>query len=262
VTFCVPGTTCLLDGWSEVGWSVNASRRVTVGICAVGVAAAAGLTILLLFNVSSSAALGADGYKAALQFLSVVILGGALSLLYQAFNREADQRAKVRGELEEHRRALRQQRLTFTAGFVNDYNAVKKARRLLRARALDVASGTETVRLDAYDAMMNDVLEVQLRLETTRRALERGDPLFAASVTIISSVVQMDNYLRDLITEFEEGLPSFRASATPPSLDDFPELQRFLGPYRQSERFRTDFVKSFHAALSELQTAVTETIEE
>jgi len=235
---------------------------VTLAICTVGVFAAASLAVLLTYNVQATVALGPEGYKAALQFLFVVILGGALSLLYQAFNREADQRAKLRGEIEEHRRALRQQRQEFTGAFVTDYNAVKKARRLLRARALDAASGAEIVRLDAYDMIMNDVVEAQLRLETTRRALDRGDPLFPQPTIIAAAVEQMDTYLRGLITEYETGLPRFRSAVTPPTIDDLPELQRFLAPYRQSESFPKDFVKPFHAALSELQVAVTEPIEE
>jgi len=240
---------------------MSSHGRVSAAICAIGVLATAGVAVLLVWNVPSTAVLGAEGYKAALQFLFVVILGGALSLLYQAFNREADRRARLRDEIEEHRRALRAQRQTFTGAFVNDYNAVKRARRLLRARALDTASGAGTVRLDAYDKIMGDVVEAQLRLETTRRALERGDPIFPGNGTIAAAVEQMDTYLRGLIAEYETRLPRFRSAPTPCALHDLPELQRFLVPYRQSKSFPKQFVKPFHAALSELQAAVTEPIE-
>src|SRR4029077_3709866 len=92
--------------------------------------------------------LGEDVFKLTYQFLLLVVIGGALSLIYQefqhhreeeskAFERERDDVAKKKerdAATREAERSLQRQLLTEV---VEAYNAAKKVRRLLRAKATE-----------------------------------------------------------------------------------------------------------------------------
>src|SRR5213596_2092945 len=79
--------------------------------------------------------LGEDVFKLTYQFLLLVVIGGALSLIYQEFQYQRDQDAKAferDAATREAERGLQRQLLTEV---VEAYNAAKKVRRLLRAKA-------------------------------------------------------------------------------------------------------------------------------
>jgi hypothetical protein len=87
------------------------------------------LGALLVFRHDyATRVVGAEAYKVLLQLLVVAVLGGGVSLVYQAFNRDADLRA-LRARLDEEQTlVLRESRQHLLRDLVAQYNALKRAR--------------------------------------------------------------------------------------------------------------------------------------
>jgi hypothetical protein len=216
-------------------------------VCAIG---------LVVWHEVLTEAVGEEAYKALLQFFLVAVLGGGVSLVYQAFNREADRRTELLRRQEERADALRETRQRYLRELIAQYNTVKRARRLLRALAL--ADGPRfldrRVRVDRYDDLLQPVLDAQLALETMTRVMGAEGGLFEADRELISALDRASSYLRSLITEYEDTMP--RVDGPDIGLRTMPELADFLGAYADSDRFRHDFVHPVHAAMTALERLV------
>lgn len=204
--------------------------------------------MLIGWHAEATKALGAEGYKTVLQFLLIAVLGGGVSLFYQAYNREADRRAELVRREEDRVAAVRETRRRYLAELIAQYNTVKRARRLLRAKALTDAAAfpDRRVRMDHYDDLLQPVLDAQLALETMSRTL--GEP------GIDASLCTAEAYLRLLIAEYEEVMPKGRPEI---SVRSMPVLAGFVGPYDQADRFRNDFVHPMQAALTAVERLIT-----
>ncbi|QES44721.1 hypothetical protein DEJ49_30345 [Streptomyces venezuelae] len=211
---------------------------------------------MVFWHGAATKAVGAEAYKALLQFFLVAVLGGGVSLTYQAFNREADRRTERLRQEEEHAEALRKTWQRYLGELIAHYNTVKRSRRLLRASAL--TSGPihldRRVRIARYDELLQAVLDAQLALETMARTMSVEGGLFEADPELITSFNKAEAYLRSLITEYEDVMP--RVDGTEVDLRAMPELADFIGPYAESARFRHEFVHPAHAAMAALERLI------
>lgn len=231
-------------------------RRLTIAI-ATGVVISMFFAVWLVFwHGAVTGVVGAEAYKALLQFFLVAVLGGGVSLTYQAFNREADRRAERLRQQEERSEALRQTRQRYLRDLIAHYNTVKRARRLLRASAL--AGGPDQpdrrVRIVRYDELLQGVLDAQLALETMARTMGVEGGLFEEDPGLTTSLNKAEAYLRSLITEYEDVMPG--ADGAEIGLTTMPELADFIGPYAESARFRHEFVHPAHAVMAALERLI------
>ncbi|WP_055528764.1 hypothetical protein [Streptomyces alboniger] len=211
---------------------------------------------LVLWHDPIERAIGAEPYKALLQFFLVAVLGGGVSLVYQALNREADRRAERIRQQEERTEALRETRRDYLRDLVAHYNATKRARRLLRATALTGGPGDahRRVRLARYDELLQAILDAQLALETMSRIMGAHSGVLGADRGPAESLDTASDYLRLLITEYEDCMPV--AAGPEAELSSLPELADFIGPYAESSRFRHEFIRPMQAAMSALEQLV------
>jgi len=231
-------------------------RQLTI-IIAAGVVVSMGFAVVLIvWHEVMMKAVGTEAYKTLLQFVMVAVLGGGVSLLYQAFNREAERRAESARRSEERAVALRETRQRYLHDLIAHYNVVKRARRLLRATALSCESNflDRRVRVARYDELLQTVLDAQLALETMSRTMRVEDSLFATELGLIASLSSAEAYLRSLITEYENSMP--RADQPEVDLREMPELADFIGPYTESERFRRQFIHQVQAAMAILERLI------
>lgn len=231
------------------------NRRLNVAIAIgvmVSIAAAAGL---IASHDWATDAFGAEGYKILLQFVLVAVLGGAVSLVYQAFNRQAEQRAERIKLAEERVTAARETRQRYLAELIGLYNSVKRARRLLRAQAIiRTASGDSRLRVQRYDEQLQMLIDAQLSLEMVGRNVHTEGALFAAEPGLVPSLRRTEEYLRELIGEYETVLPCVEPATTdipiPPLLADF------IGPYDGST-FGVRFIPSVQDAMAAIERLIT-----
>jgi hypothetical protein len=225
---------------------------ITTTVVLVGLALGA---LLVVRHEAAARLVGPEAYKVLLQFVLVAVLGGGVSLIYQAFNRDADLRAQRARQHEERRLVLRETRQRYLRDLAEQYNVVKRARRMLRAQALvyQVGEVQPQVRVAKYDEFLQVVLDAQLSLETMTHAVRADDELFPTWNDIISSLHIADVYLRSLITEYENFLPRVDPSEVLVDLARLQVLADFIGPYRESVDFRERFVHPIQKTLGVMQ---------
>ncbi|WP_030334730.1 hypothetical protein [Micromonospora parva] len=230
-------------------------RRLTLALASGALLAMAAAAILIIWHDSATRVVGADGYKTLLQFLLVVVLGGGVSLLYQAFNRQAEQRAERFKLAEDRATAIREIRQRYLAELVVLYNAVKRARRLLRARAqIHTTAGDGKLRVATYDEQLQLLLDAQLSLELMIRNVNAEGEVFHGVPELVLFLKSTEEYLRELITEYETVMPRVPSGTT--EIPTPPKLADFIGPYEHSE-FRPDFIRPVQAAMAAVQSLIT-----
>lgn len=212
---------------------------------------------LLIWHDAMARLIGIEAYKTLLQFFLVVVLGGGISLLYQAFNRESDRRIERLKQLELRATAIQETQQRYLRELVDQYNRAKRARRLLRATALnhEIIFDDRRVRAARYDELMQSVLDAQLSLETMVHTMRAENGVFAAESELIDSMTAAEGYLRALITEYEEVMP--QAAQGEIALQMLPELAAFLGPYSEADRFRAEFVRPMNVVLAAIERVIT-----
>jgi hypothetical protein len=212
--------------------------------------------LLVLRHDAAARVLGVEAYKILLQFVLVAVLGGAVSIVYQAFNRDADQRAQRIRREEDLILARREARQRYLRDLVEQYNAVKRVRRLLRAQALVRRPGTETapqLRAGRYDELLQVVLDAQLSLEAHSLAVRADNELFPEREELAVAIGRVETYLRELVTEYEETMPAVEDKQALVDLSALPLVAAFIGPYEEAADFRERFVAPMQQVLSTVQ---------
>ncbi|WP_439381516.1 hypothetical protein [Amycolatopsis lexingtonensis] len=231
------------------------SRRLTGATTVVVLLGLASSALLVLRHDAATQALGLEAYKIVLQFLLVAVLGGGVTLVFHAFNREAELKAQRSRQEEERALVLREARQRHLRELVEQYNVVKRARRMLRAQALVSRPGQagHRVRVAKYDELLQVILDAQLSMETMRHVVRADDKLFPAHRELAGYLNTAADCLRSLLTEYEDFLPGVHADEAEVDLAKLPKLADLVGPYEESEEFRELFVHPVHRALTLMQ---------
>src|SRR5439155_18473155 len=161
--------------------------------------------------------LGEDVFKLTYQFLLLVVIGGALCLIYQEFQYQRDQDAKAferDAPTREAERGLQRQLLTEV---VEAYNAAKKVRRLLRAKATKYPPATivSVVQAQPYDEQMLALMDTQLNFEQLERRAESNPHLFPTDTKLAVNLDLTGKYLNKILSEYADEFSKF--SGEPPT---------------------------------------------
>jgi hypothetical protein len=181
--------------------------------------------------------------KSIVQFLLLIILGGAVTTIYQT-------RLQRREDAERHRAErvaiTERDKLVLTVirdDLVSAYNKVKRVRRLLRARLEhpDGKSGVRFVPKSEYNKQMEQVIDAELEFESILRQIEGNVPLFGNVSRLdndsgIENDSGVDGCLKDIkkhlsatVKEFRRELRNFDGNPPRMNLDKLPRLALFLG---------------------------------
>ena len=235
---------------------------------------AASIAILALLNNSvPHLQLAPEIAKAVLQLGIVAIVGSVVSLLVFEYQREkgladkqldtARQSAEKKRDLEralaeKHRDSLARQveyrehlLMSILAKTLAAYSQAKKARRLLRARAVARRVDSEVLLVEGYDQYMELVNDAQLELENLARDVNTSAVAFSKPDQIVKGLRRMEAHLGELIDEYEQQRPLYLDAVPHRPLKDHPLLQDFLRPAKMS-KFSTEVVHPYH----EVQAAI------
>jgi hypothetical protein len=208
-------------------------KKIEIAIWLVIALAIVGVIGFILAHKDLDARLGTEVFKLTYEFLLIVVIGGAISLLYSQFTKSQEKRDKEK--------ALQAK---FRVGFLQSYNAAKSVRRLLRAtaRTLSEVKGTttEVVKLAPYDRLMQKLVHVQLQFETLREEAAAEKKLFEGVPELKdldANLGTIESYLNDIVGEYEHSYKLFHKGDLQP-ISDFEKLAEFIGPYKNAVEFK------------------------
>ncbi len=150
---------------------------------------------LTLYGTEKWATLGFKLFELSTQMVLVAVLGGVLVQAYIKWHsRESS--------MNEFRKATAE-------AVIREYSSIKKVRRLLRANCVQGPAGEKDnpwtdVSVTIYDTYMAAINDAQLALELVKRRLKFFRAVFQNPSDLILKADAMENYLGDIITEYEQ----------------------------------------------------------
>ena len=204
------------------------------------------VTALLFLHDAGAHTLRFEVAKAVIQLGVVSVIGVVVSLFsfeYQRARQWADKTRELDRKNLEYREDLLKSTLART---IAAYSSVKKARRLLRARAIVTEGHPEPAVLGpAYDQYMDMINDAQREVENLGRDIATSAPAFSGSASLVNKLHSIDRYLNDLVEEYETGRRTFQGQHPLKMLSLMPRLNDFIGSTHGS-RFKAQVVIPYH----------------
>lgn len=166
------------------------------------------------------------------QFLFLIVLGGAVTALYQArlqHQASEERRTSERANITDRDRQIL---LAMHDDLVSAYNKAKRARRLMRAR-LEYPRGDAStpayVPKSVYDDQMEALIDAELDFESILRRIDSNVPLFGRDSKLDGSLDVIEGHLTQTVKEYRRDLRNFEGDPPQKRLDELPRLEAFLG---------------------------------
>jgi hypothetical protein len=197
--------------------------------------------------------------KHLLELAVVIIVGGAIAAVYKAHESARAARAKEKDELllKAAMRARIHEDYLKRLGML--YRSVKSSRRRLCAAGLTQLHATHLSadHCNALSAEMGNINDAQLELEGMKIESARL-PAFMDLAGLTGQLYSMEDYLRDLLAEYERWMPQL-LEGTQIAFSELPRLLKFTGPTRQAMPGRR-FLESFWRPYEEIVDKISESI--
>jgi len=217
-----------------------------------------GTICFLLWPKELKERLGDDVFKLTYQFLLLVVIGGALSVVYQEFQRHRDDEAKQREQDAARREAERVLQRQFLADLVEVYQAAMKVRRLLQAKAREHIPATTVMLVHAnpYEEQMLALLDVHLdfqSLESRAETISLSRPITAK---LAANPRSIDKYFNEIVSEYADHFSAFTGQPPTRQLNELGHVADFIAKYNPESTFAIAFRKPFRAAVATLQGVI------
>ena len=206
--------------------------------------------------------------KALLQLLTVIVIGGSLTLVTSNYQRGRDElresQQRARNELRESQQRARdeyrdlQERSDavlrdLLRESLKSYHDVKRARRLLRARRVRTSDG-EHIEVAAYEEQIAAINDAQLDFE----GLKVVAGVIRDNRVDVQELEQkfdtIEKYLSPLLTEYEKARPTIESKSTV-ALKDLAELNGCIDETRRYI-FRNGVADPIKEVVAHLQAAL------
>ncbi|HWN11448.1 MAG TPA: hypothetical protein VNO50_19625 [Pyrinomonadaceae bacterium] len=229
--------------------------------------------IRLFFSDAGQGTIGFEVAKSLLQLGVVAVIGAVVSVLVFEYQRErqaldkiADlDRQAVEKKADLDRQALEKKRdldrksleyremllLSILSRAMDAYGRAKKARRLLRGRAISTRDQAKVVLADQYDLCFDMLNNAQLDLENLARDVKTSAKAFSDPDALVTHLRSMDAYLNELIGEYEGSRSRFSGDEPSLPLRELQHLVDFLQKAKES-KFMPEMVIPYH----EVQKAI------
>jgi hypothetical protein len=198
-------------------------------------------------------------FKLTYQFLLIVVVGGAISLLYKQLETEREQAEKQKEQQTAQREGDRNLQRELRTELVRAYHGAKKIRRLLRAKAAEYIPGTVStvIHAEPYNEQMELLVDTQLDFEFFVDRIQNNPKLFSGAPTLATDIKTVESYLNQIIGEYEGSRGLFAQHKGTPPLSSLKFLQGFIGPYKLAASFKSEFKAPFQNAVAQLETLLT-----
>ncbi len=176
------------------------------------------------------------------QFFLLTVVGGGGTLFFDSYrqNLQADKdEAEVQRENRDRRREIQR---SLRSDLIKAFNEIVKVKRLLTAEA--IVGGTsqdgEFLIGEEYKKQINTLIDSQLSIEFAYRVIAGEDNLFQDE-ELVDSLKTINNYLRGIIDEFERSYRKFSEDCLVISLNEFPELSKFIHHSSEASRIGVEY---------------------
>jgi cell division protein FtsB len=249
--------------------------KLGISSFAITVTAFTGVVAFIVWHEQLIAHLNIEVFKLCFQFLLIVVLGGAVTLLFTAFTKQREEFFKqkekkansIKEENEKKKAAIKEDRallLKFNNEFIEAYNGIKKVRRLVRARTRirsehNKSEENTEINTIGYDEQMQDLTTIQLQFEFLKDEVKSSPNLFAGSKKAKDAIGDIETYLGRIVTEYEccylQFPGKFYLKEIPGmSLENLPELKQFIAPYNEKSDFAIKFLIPANNLLQEIKS--------
>jgi hypothetical protein len=219
------------------------SSRFTRLIASIGLI---GVLLFLIFGSSIKKHVEEKVFDSTYQFFLITIVGGGVSLVYEAYRRERESRERQR----EIQRNLR-------SNLISSYNSAKQIRRLLRAKAvrIDLDTRREIVLGEEYSKQLDKLIEAQLSFELAVQVVKSEPELFVDSGSgdtapdLAAKLESVEDYLNEIINEYEKSYKTFTGDPAIKDFSELPKLREFIGPFSEANELKERVVAPFYKAL-------------
>lgn len=193
--------------------------------------------------------------KALLQVGVVSVAGAVLSILVFGHQRNLDRDQRERESRREAAERTEELLKGTLARITAAYNRAKRARRKMRALGRQRSGETTLISHAAYDALMAEINDAQLDIETIKSDVTTTRLAYNAPDPLISCLHDMEAYLGELIEEYEQSRSLIGVSNDTTDLNKLPRLMDFLGPSKDSD-FSRRFSDQHSAARASLRQSL------
>lgn len=174
--------------------------------------------------------------EAGLQYLLTIVAAGGVTALLGAAVGDREQRIRDRQDLHQ-----------LQGSILDAFIRAKRARRLLRARAITKRDESRLVVVaQAYDDHLRELTDAQLALEAAR--LQLTDREYLIENKGLGDLLKlMAEYLAEVVTEYERCFRPVEQSE-PGKSHELPKLAEFTQKYEREAPFDTKFRGAFRSA--------------
>lgn len=204
-----------------------------------------GAVVLIVWGEGIAVRVHPEVFKVLAQLVLLAGLGGVGSLVIKEFHGARERREQTKERL---RSAL--------SGLITSYNEVKGLRRRLRAEAIrpNAEDPAAVVKSMEYAALLQRLNDSQLNIEAYVRLIEGNRDLYPDSQVLLDELGRAEEYLGNLVTEWEDNLGSFQGTPSQQSLAKLQLLRRFVGD--ASISFKPSFSDPISKVLVMLSRAI------
>jgi hypothetical protein len=181
-------------------------------------------------------------YEFATSFLQIGMalgIGGLISVLtfqYQEISAKEETQKNIERETRQRNLEYRDELLKeILHSALENYNTVKKARRLLRARAITQINSSKIVLATPYDTNMDLINDAQLEFESLAKDVEISATAFKDHETIHKQLCAIETYLHALVKEYETSRTNFQGNPASLELAQLQCLTKFLDKTRKDD---------------------------
>lgn len=195
-------------------------------------------------------------FKYCFQFLLLVVIGGAVTLVFTIYTKLTEQKSKEKEKENEKRFECKKVQHKFHNDFVQSYNSIKLLRRMFRARTRLLykdQQGNKTVAINTklFDIQMQELTKLQLQFEFYIDEAESNPNLFPdrnVNNSLQTKMKMMRDYLNELVTEYEDCYKLFPnehyiTNIETIPLTELPKLAEFIISYKNAINFKEKFRK-------------------
>jgi len=195
-------------------------------------------------------------FKLCFQFLLIIVLGGAVTLVFTNYTKLREEKIRKKEKESERRFDCKKSQHKFHNDFVQSYNSIKLIRRMIRARARILfidEQNNKTVLLDTktYDNQLQELTKLQLQFEFYIDEAESNPSLFpdkGVNSRLQTEIKLMRDYLNELVTEYEDCYKLFKnrhyvTKVETIPLIELPILSEFIVTYKNAVDFKGKFRK-------------------
>jgi hypothetical protein len=231
-----------------------------------------GLFILNTFFTLTKDTFSREIGNTLLQIIAVGIFGTIFTLLLEQYKRIQEniqidkENQRIRNEADrEIERISNENKNQFRKDILHQlnevYNGIKNARRMLRAKAfnapyIDIDNTNSHIKLDQYDHYMENINELQLKLELIKKEITTNKSVFSKSEEICNHMLfPIEDSLNKIIDEYIENRPKFDPNQNILPIKDgrFEKLNDMLKSAKLNGEFKRRFFDKYGELVSEIQ---------